>query len=460
MQYPEPPPFDTEYGGAPRNLKELPHDLLAERSLIGCLIIDGAAFDEISDLKLEGADFYDKRYGILFETISDLALENKPIDYVTLSARLKDKGKLAEIGGTEFVSLIVEDHATAANIYHYAKVVKDKSAVREIVRTASRVADQGLNYKGKVEDFLQEVEASFFKLTNEAKTAGMQKLNACLKQNLKELEDSSRNPGEVQGIPTGYKKLDELLLGMQPGQLIILAARPAMGKTALALNIAQNSCANTGLPVAIFSLEMLSNELSMRLLSQKAKVDSKRIRSKNFLDTDLRSMHKAIQELASFPIFINDSGASSLLDIQSQCRKIKSEQGIGLVVIDYLQLMRPHTNNPSREQQISEMSRGLKSMAKELGCPVIALSQLNRGVESRPNKRPNTSDLRESGAIEQDADIVMFVYRDEYYNPDTKEPGIAEVIIGKNRAGETGTAKLTWVGSYTSFENMAFDPNS
>lgn len=460
MSYQEPPPFDNDYGSPNRNTKELPHDLLAERSLIGCLVIDGGAFDDISDLKLESADFFDRRYGILFDAISDLALENKPVDYVTLSARLKDKGKLAEIGGTEFISGIVEEHATAANIYHYAKVVKDKSAVREIVRTATRVVDQGLNYRGKVEDFIQDVEASFFKLTNEAKTTGMQKLNACLKQNLKELEDTSRAPGEVQGIPTGYRKLDELLLGMQPGQLIILAARPAMGKTALALNVAQNACASTGLPVAIFSLEMLSNELSMRLLSQKAKVDSKRIRSKNFLDTDLRSMHKAIQELASYPIFINDSGASSILDIQSQCRKIKSEQGLGLVVIDYLQLMRPHIANPSREQQISEMSRGLKAMAKELQCPVIALSQLNRGVESRPNKRPNTSDLRESGAIEQDADIVMFVYRDEYYNPDTKEPGIAEIIIGKNRAGETGTAKLTWVGAYTSFENTAFDPNS
>ena len=231
-----------------------------------------------------------------------------------------------------------------------------------------------------------------------------------------------------------------------------------MGKTSLALNIASNSCAQTGLPVAVFSLEMLANELSMRLLTSRAKVDSKRVRKKEFLATDLRAIGNAVQELSSFPIYINDSGGTTILDIQSQCRKIKAEQGIGLIVIDYLQLMSPTDKRLPREQQISEMSRGLKAIAKELECPVIALSQLNRSVETRPNKRPNMSDLRESGAIEQDADIVMFVYRDEYYNPDTtKEPGVAEVIIGKNRAGETGTAKLAWVGAYTSFENLAFE---
>ncbi|WP_372654066.1 replicative DNA helicase [Halobacteriovorax sp.] len=439
------------------NIKQLPHDLLAEKSLLGCLIIDGNSFDEMSDLKLKGEDFYHPQYGVIYEAIADLNSGNQPIDFVTVCSKLTELGKLEAVGGQSSVMEIVEDQASAANIYHYAKVVKDKSGMREVIRTAERVASMGYDFGGKSEDFIQEVESSFFKLTNEAKSGKMQKLNSCLKLNLKELEDTSRVAGEINGLPTGYPKLDEMLLGMQPGQLIVLAARPAMGKTALALNIAQNACATSGLPVAVFSLEMLSNELSMRLLSQKSKVDSKRIRQKNFLDTDLRSIGKAVQELSQYPIFINDSGDSTILDIQSQCRKIKTEQGIGLIIIDYLQLMNSHTKNPSREQQISEMSRGLKSMAKELGCPVIALSQLNRGVESRPNKRPMTSDLRESGAIEQDADIIMFVYRDEYYNPDTKEPGIAEIIVGKNRAGETGTAKLSWIGPYTSFENPAFN---
>lgn len=437
-------------------IKELPRDLLAEKSLIGCLFIDGNAFNDLSDLKLDREDFFHPQYGMIFEAITNLALKNKPIDYVTVCSQLTAMGRMEEVGGESFVLEIVEDQAHSANVYHYGKVVKDKASTREIVRTAMRVADLGMEFTGEIDEYFQEVESSFFKLTNDAKTGGMTKLQACLKENLKELEDTSRKAGDISGLPTGYNELDKLLLGMQPGQLIVLAARPAMGKTALALNIAQNTCRSTGLPVAIFSLEMVASELSMRLLSQSSKVDSKRIRSKDFLDTDLRSLGSAVQEFSTFPIFINDSGETTIFDILSQCRKIKSESGLGLIVIDYLQLMQSHTKNPSREQQISEISRGLKSMAKELGCPIIALSQLNRGVESRPNKRPNTADLRESGAIEQDADIVMFVYRDEYYNPDTKEPGVAEIIVGKNRAGETGTAKLSWVGAYTSFENRSY----
>ena len=434
---------------------ELPHDLLAEKALVGCLIIDGSVFDEISNLKIEAAQFYDPRYGMVFDVIADLSLANRAIDFVTVCNKLKDKGKLEEVGGESFVSSLTEDQASSANVYEYAKIVKDKSSMREIIKTAQRVVQMGLTYTGAAEDFIQDVESSFFKLTNEAKTGGMVKINATLRENLKELEDNTRLMGEISGLSTGYSRLDELLLGMQPGQLIVLAARPAMGKTSLALNVAVSSCIQSGLPVAIFSLEMLATELSMRLLTGRAKVDSKRVRKKAFLDTDLRSIAKATQELSALPIFINDSGNTTILDIQSQCRKIKADQGLGLIVIDYLQLMGSTNKSLQREQQIAEISRGLKTMAKELGCPVIALSQLNRGVESRPNKRPSTADLRESGAIEQDADIVMFVYRDEVYYPDTKEPGVAEIIIGKNRAGEIGTAKLAWVGAYTSFENLA-----
>lgn len=438
-------------------MKELPHDLLAERSLLGCLIIDGQSYDDISDLKLEGTDFYHPKYAIIFDAIKEMVASNLPIDYITVSSKLNEFGKLETVGGTEALTEILEEQASAANIYAYAKVVKDKSSLREIVRTSMRVSEMGVNFQGKVEDFIQDVEAKFFKLTNDAKSGKMVNLRSCLRENLKELEDMSRNPGEIQGLSSGYGKLDELLLGLQPGQLVILAARPAMGKTALALNLAVNVCERHNSPVAIFSLEMIAKELSMRLLSSRAKVDSKRIRTKNFLDTDLRNIGGAVKDLSGYPIFINDSGESTILDIQSQCRKIQAESGLGLVIIDYLQLMNTHNKSISREQQISEMSRGLKTLAKELECPVIALSQLNRGVESRPNKRPNTADLRESGAIEQDADIVMFVYRDEYYNPDTKEPGVAEIIVGKNRGGETGTAKLAWVGQYTSFENLTFN---
>ena len=435
---------------------ELPHDLLAEKALVGCLIIDGTAYAEISNLKLTSAQFYDPRYGLVFDVITDLSLGNRAIDFVTVCNRLKDKGKLEEVGGESFVSSLTEDQASSANVYEYAKIVKDKHSVREIIKTAMRVVQMGMSYTGEADDFIQDVESSFFKLTNEAKTGGMVKINATLRENLKELEDTTRKMGEISGLSTGYPRLDEKLLGMQPGQLIVLAARPAMGKTSLALNIAVSSCIQSGLPVAIFSLEMLATELSMRILTGRAKVDSKRVRTKNFFDTDLRSLARATQELSSLPIFINDSGNTTILDIQSQCRKIKAEQGLGLIVIDYLQLMGSVNKNLQREQQIAEISRGLKTMAKELGCPVIALSQLNRGVETRPDKRPTTADLRESGAIEQDADIVMFVYRDEvYFKESTKEPGVAEIIVGKNRAGEIGTAKLAWVGAYTSFENLA-----
>lgn len=438
-------------------IKELPHDLLAEKSLLSCLLLDAQSFDEISDLKLEGTDFYHPKYGIIYDAVKDMIHTRRPVDYVTLNSYLSSRGKLEDIGGQAFLLEISEDQVSSVNIRHYAQTVKDKASFREIVRTAMKVADRGMNYSGDAADFIQEVESSFFKLTNEAKSGQLTKLNVCLIENLRELEDTSRKPGEIQGTPTGYRELDELLLGMQAGQLIILAARPAMGKTALALNIAQNACEYTKLPVAVFSLEMMKKELSMRLLTQKAKVDAKKIRQKNFDDMDLRKIAGGIQALSELPIYIDDNGSITILDIQSQCRKIKAEQGLGLIVIDYLQLMNSHNKTLSREQQISEISRGLKSMAKELGCPVIALSQLNRSVESRPNKRPNVSDLRESGAIEQDADIVMFVYRDEYYNKDTKEPGIAEVIVGKNRAGSVGTAKLTFVGAHTSFENVAYD---
>lgn len=438
-------------------IKELPHDILAEKSLVGCLIIDGMAFDQIADLSLKKDDFYHPQYGHIFEAIKDLVLDNMAVDYVTVSSKLTERGLLESVGGNEAILNIVEDQASTANVYLYAKTVKDKASMREIVRTAMRVADLGMNYGGKTEEYVQEVEASFFKLTNDAKLGGMVDIKSALKENLKALEDTSRGKGEIGGLSTGFKKLDQRLLGMNPGQLFVLAARPGMGKTALALNIAVNACEISRKPVAIFSLEMVAAELSSRILCSRAKVDSKRMKTKDFLDSDMRNIGQAVKDLSQLPIFMSDSGDISLLDIQSQCRKIQSQHGLGLVVIDYLQLMKSHTGNPSREQQIAEISRGLKGMAKEMGCPVMALSQLNRGVETRPNKRPTMADLRESGAIEQDADAIIFIYRDDFYNPDSKEKGVAEVIVGKNRGGEPGTEKLTWVGPYYLFGNLAYE---
>lgn len=434
---------------------ELPHDILAEKSLLGCLLIDSAAFDEVNDLRIEKEDFYHPQYGVIFEAIADLSSMQKPVDYVSTCAKLTDMGSLEMVGGQSAVLGLIEEQASAANVYHYGKIVKDKSVLRRIIRTAERVVAQGKNFVGNVPDFIQDVESSFFKLTNQTKTGGLRILKNFLMENLKDLGDLDRKRGEIAGIPTGFPMLDKRLLGMQPGQLIILAARPAMGKTSLALSLLMNSVKSTGLPVAFFSLEMLAPELSMRILSSQACIDSFRLRTKNYLESDLRQITDAVQELSQLPIMIDDAADQTLLTIRSQCRKIKAEQGIGLVIIDYLQLMKSHTNNPSREQQISEISRGLKNLAKELQCPIMALSQLNRAVESRPDKRPMVSDLRESGSIEQDADIVMLIYRDEVYNKETKDKGIAEIIVGKNRAGEPGTTKLAWIGSQTKFANLA-----
>ena len=304
-------------------VKELPHDLLSEKSLLSCLMIDGAAYDEVAHVSLGADDFYHPQYAIVFEAISDLAIASRPIDLVTVCSKLNDKGQLEKVGGQTFLTELIEDQASSVNAGYYAKSVKEKSSLRSIIRMAERIADRGKTFSGEASEFFSDVEASLFKLTMESKTGGMVKINACLKENLKELSDDSRKIGEISGIPTGYKKMDELLLGLQPGQLIILAARPAMGKSALALNLATNCVANTGLPVAFFSLEMLAHELSLRILCSRAKVDSKRLKTKNYTDTDLRQIAHAVGELSELPIYINDSGGTSVYDIQSQCRKIK-----------------------------------------------------------------------------------------------------------------------------------------
>ncbi len=433
---------------------QMPQDTLAEKSLLGCLLIDGQGMDQISDLNMDKDDFFNPKLGMIFDVIRELFFNGDAVDYVNVCSKLNDRDQLEIVGGQTFIVDLIEDQISPANLYSYAKIVKEKSTMRQIIRTAAKVIESGTQFSGNVLDYLSDVESSFFKLTSQAKTGGLQDLKNFLKVNLKELEDPTRRQGEISGLPTGFRDLDKTLLGLQPGQLVILAARPGMGKTALGLSFALNAARQTGLPVAIFSLEMLAPELSMRLLTSEAEVDSNRIKMKNYLDTDLRNITKAVKFLQAAPIKINDSSSITLFDVRSQCRKLKAESGLGLVVIDYLQLMQPHYKQLDRVQFISEVSRGLKNLAKELECPIIALSQLNRAVESRPDKRPLISDLRESGSIEQDADVVLMIYRDDYYNPESKDKGIAEVIVAKNRAGERGTVQLSWVGSQMKFANL------
>ncbi len=436
----------------------MPHDSLAERSLIGCLLIDSFAFDQVSEMNLAESDFYDEKLGYLFQVIRELRLQAAPVDFVSVCSKLSDFGKLDVVGGQSFIMDLIEEQASSAHINAYGKIVKEKSILRQIIRTATKVMETGYQFQGNVTEFISEVESNFFKLTSKVKTGGLRDLKTFLRSNMKELEDMHRKKGEISGLPTGFRDLDRMLLGMQPGQLIVLAARPGVGKTSFAMGLALNAAKQSGFPVAIFSLEMLGPELSMRILSNEASVDSQRLRSKTLLDSDLRNIAKGIKDLSQLNIFINDEADINLIDIKSQCRKIKSEYGLGLVLIDYLQLMQSHNKILSREQQISEISRGLKNLAKELECPVIALSQLNRAVEARVDKRPLISDLRESGSIEQDADIVILIYRDELYNPESKDKGIAELIVAKNRSGERGTVRLAWIGSQTKFAGLQAEP--
>jgi replicative DNA helicase len=439
-----------------QNVTELPHDLAAEKALLGCLLIDNSSMDEISDVSLSKDDFYHPQYGLIYQAIRDLHIEALPFDIITVASKLNDMGKLERIGGQTALVTICDEIGSAANVEHYGRLIKQKSVLREIVRTATRVMQTGTNFQGSVDDFLQEVESSFFKLTAQAKNNKMMTLKEALYENLKELEQPARAKGEITGISTGFKSLDSKLLGLQPGQLVILAARPGMGKTALAMNWAVAAAKQTGAPVAFFSYEMMYAELSMRLLASEACVDGRKLKTKDFNEMDLRAISGAIQKLSNLPIYINDNGSTTLLDIRSYCRKIKAERGLSMILIDYIGLMPMHVKKQSREQEIAELSRGLKMLANELEVPIVALSQLNRTATTRTDRRPQLQDLRESGSLEQDANIVALIHREEYYDPNTPKKGIAEVIIAKNRNGEPGTVELSWIGSQTKFAELEF----
>lgn len=434
--------------------QELPHDFIAEKAFIGSLLVDNKAYDEITDIQIHAEDFYHPQYVQIFESINNLYTTDRPFDIISVCSDLNDKGKLEAIGGQSAIVELVEDTASSANIYHYAKIVKNKAVLRNIVRNAMRISDQGMNFTGDIKTFLDEVESSFFSLASQTRTNFVITLKDSLKENLKNMEKGKRNEGEILGLTTGFPSMDKKLLGMQAGQMIIIAARPAMGKTAFALNLAVNSAKASNLPVMVYSYEMLSPELSGRLLSSEANVDSRKLRTNDYNDVDMRNIATAIRTLSNVPVFINDSAGTTLLDIKSQARKVKTDQGLGMIIIDYLQLMKPHVQKSSREQEIAEISRGIKELAKELKCPIIALSQLNRSATSRTDRRPQLQDLRESGSIEQDADIVMLIHREEYYDENSPKKGIAEIIIAKNRAGEQGTVELAWIASQTKFAEL------
>ncbi len=441
---------------SPGATQELPHDLGAEKALLGCLLIDNSSYDEISDISLNQDDFYHPQFGIIFQAIKDLHFDSMPFDIVTVSSRLNDLGKLERIGGQSGLVAICDEIGSSANVEFYGRLIKQKAVLREVVRTATRIMQSGSNFSGDIETFLTDVESSFFKLTSQTKNNKMMTLKEALYENLKELEQPARAKGEITGVPTGFKSLDSRLLGLQPGQLVIIAARPGMGKTALALNMAVAAAKHTELPVAVFSYEMMYAEISMRLLASEACIDARKLKTKDFNEMDLRAISGAIQKLSNLPIYINDSGSTNLIDIRSYCRKIKAERGLSMIVIDYIGLMPMHMKKQSREQEIAELSRGLKMLANELEIPVVVLSQLNRSATSRTDRKPQLQDLRESGSLEQDANIVILIHREDYYDPNTPKKGVAEIIVAKNRNGEPGSVELSWIGSQTKFGDLEF----
>ncbi|MBI1398441.1 MAG: replicative DNA helicase [Betaproteobacteria bacterium] len=452
----------VEFDSAIQELKLPPNSVEAEQSVLGGLLLENTAWDRIADLVTE-EDFYRSDHRLIYRHISRLIEQSRPADALTVSESLERSNELENAGGLAYVAMLAQNTPSAANIKRYAEIVRERSIMRQLVAVGTAIADSAYNPTGReAEQLLDEAEARVFEIA-EAGSRGKQGFQG-MPQLLTQVVDridmlyNRDNPSDVTGVPTGYADLDEKTSGLQPGDLIIVAGRPSMGKTALSLNIAENVGLDAGLPVAVFSMEMAATQLVMRLLGSAGKLDQHKLRTGRLEDADWQRLTQAVGRLNEAPIHIDETPALTALEVRARTRRLHRQYGkLGLVVIDYLQLMSSSSQGENRATEISEISRSLKALAKEIGVPVIALSQLNRSLEQRPNKRPVMSDLRESGAIEQDADVILFIYRDEVYNPDTADKGVAEIIIGKQRNGPIGTVRLTFRGENTRFENYA-DP--
>lgn len=432
--------------------KKPPHNIEAEQAVIASLLIDEKAIDKVMPL-LHSGDFYHPSHKTIYVSLIELHENNKPLDVVTLVSSLNDKNVMDKAGGIEYVTSMVNSLPNAANVGYYANAVKDKALLRHLIETTSEISELSFNYSGDVGELLDDAEKKIFSLAEFKVKKDIIPLGEIITDTIKRLEMLYERQDEITGVTTGFADLDKVTNGMQSSDLIIIAGRPAMGKTAFCLNIALNAAKLGGKSSAIFSLEMSSQQLVMRLLASEARVDATKLRSGKLNMEDWQNLAAAGGTLNELSLFIDDTPAINVMELRAKCRRIKREHGLDMVIIDYLQLMSGGRSD-SREQQISEISRSLKALAKELDIPVIALSQLNRSVESRTDKRPMPSDLRESGAIEQDADIIIFLYRDEVYYQDTSEPGVAEIIIAKHRHGPTDTIKLAFVKENTRFEDL------
>lgn len=430
----------------------LPHSMEAEQSVIGSMMIDREAIVVASEI-VTGEDFYNKQYGVVFETMVELHENGRPVDMVTLQDKLKEKDVPAEVSSLEFVRDIITAVPTSANIRHYANIVAEKSILRKMIRLNEEI--ENLCYSGKesMEFILEDAEKRIFDLVQKRNSGEFVPIRQVVMNALKKIEAASKTTGRVTGIATGFLDLDFKTSGMQPADLVLIAARPSMGKTAFVLNIAQHVAFRLNETVAIFSLEMSKEQLVNRMFSLESNVDAQNLRNGTLSDVEWEKLIESAGVIGKSNLIIDDTAGISISELRSKCRKFKLEHNLKMIIIDYLQLMSGSGRSESRQQEISEISRSLKSLARELNVPVLALSQLSRAVEQRPDKRPMMSDLRESGAIEQDADVIMFIYRDDYYNKDSEKKGISEIIIGKQRNGPIGTVELVWLPEYTKFAN-------
>ena len=439
--------------------REMPKDIEAERALIASMLINRDAFEKASEL-LVREDFYNKQNGIVFEAMVELDEQNRELDPVTLQNRLREKGMPPEVLSLDFLRDLSGDAYSTYHYVDYCTIIKEKALLRQLIRTNESIANDCYQSGGDINGILEDAEKRIFDLVQKRNTGEYVPMRRIVANVMDQIEKASKMDGNLTGVPSGFLDLDYKTAGFQKSDLILIAARPSMGKTAFVLNVAEYACLKSEVPLAIFSLEMTKEQLVNRLLAMEAKVDAQKMRTGNLTDEDWASLIESGGELGMSKMIIDDTPGITISELRSKCRKYKAEQDIGMVIIDYLQLMSGNGRTDSRQQEISEISRSLKSLARELNVPVIALSQLSRAVESRPDKRPMLSDLRESGAIEQDADVVMFIYRDEYYNKEKSEKkGIAEVIIGKQRNGPLGTVELVWLPEYTRFVNMEHRAN-
>ena len=436
----------------------LPHSMEAEQSVIGSMIMDREAIVVASEL-ISGDDFYNRQYGILYETMVELNDAGSPVDLVTLQNKLKEKDVPPEVSSLEFVRDLITAVPTSANIKYYANIVAEKATLRRLIRLNEEIANTCYAGKESLEYILEDTEKKVFQLVQKRNTDDFVPIRQIVMNAMDRIEMAAKNKGNVTGIPTGFIDLDYRTAGLQPSDLILVAARPSMGKTAFELNLAQYMAFRKNMTVALFSLEMSKEQLVNRMFSQESGVDAQKLRTGQLNDQEWERLIESAGTIGKSNLIIDDTPGISIAELRSKCRKYKLEHNMSIIMIDYLQLMSGGGRTESRQQEISEISRSLKALARELSVPVVALSQLSRAVEQRPDHRPMLSDLRESGAIEQDADVVMFLYRDDYYNHDSPEAGISEVIIAKQRNGPIGTVKLAWLPEYTRFANLEHRKN-